>query len=134
MRLKAGHARGLLRYAAVGALATALHWGLLVAAVSAAHWPAWAGSGIGAVAGAQFAWAANRRLTFAHRGPWAVSWLRFQIVAVLGATVSMSVVALAVALGLHYLAGQALATAGAMLATYTINRRWSFPPARPGPA
>lgn len=134
MRLKAGHGSGVLRYAAVGALATALHWGLLVAAVGAAHWPAWAGSGLGAVAGAQLAWAINRRLTFAHRGPWARSWLRFQVTAALGAALSMSVVALAVALGLHYLAGQAVATAGAMLATYAINRRWSFAPARPGPA
>ena len=41
-----------LRYASVGALATAVHYALLVLAVEAFGWPAFVASGFGAVAAA----------------------------------------------------------------------------------
>ena len=40
-----------LRYASVGALATAVHYALLVIGVEAFSWPAFAASGFGAVVG-----------------------------------------------------------------------------------
>ena len=67
-----------LRYAAVGALATAVHYLVLVLSVEVATWPAYLGSGLGAVIGAQVAYLGNRHYTFAHRGPVAASWPRFQ--------------------------------------------------------
>jgi putative flippase GtrA len=118
--------RGLLRYAAVGALATAVHYALLVLAVEALHWPAWLASGGGAVVGAQVAYAGNRWFTFAHRGAVAASWLRFQLTALAGAALGMLIVAGAVRWRLHYLLGQVLATGTAMLLTYAINRHWTF--------
>jgi len=121
----------LLRYAVVGAAATAAHYALLVAAVEWGRWPAWQASGAGAVLGAQVAWLGNRAFTFMHRGAPAASWWRFQIVAVLGAAAGMAIVASAVALGVHYLAGQVLATVVVLLGTYAFNARWSFA-ARPG--
>ena len=116
----------LARYGLVGVAATGMHWGLLVAAVEWAHWPAWPASGLGAVVGAQLAYAGNRRFTFRQRGGWLVSWWRFHGTAAGGALLSMALVALGQAAGLHYLIGQCVATAVAMLATYTVNRRWSF--------
>lgn len=122
-RHKAGR---LLRYAFVGALATAAHYTLLVIAVEAWHWPAWLGAGAGAVLGAQLGYAGNRWFTFGHRGAIGGSWPRFQATAAAGAVAGMAIVALGVRWGLHYLAAQVLATVAAMLLTYAINRRWTF--------
>jgi len=116
----------LARYAAVGVLATAAHYLVLVIAVELAHWPAWIGSGVGALVGAQVAYAGNRWYTFAHRGPLLASWLRFHGTALLGAALGMAIVALGVRLGAHYLLAQIVATLIGVVVTYEINRRWSF--------
>ncbi len=118
--------RHLMRYAMVGAIATAVHYLLLVLLVEGAGWPPFAATGAGAVLGAQVAYAGNRWFTFAHRGPLAASWWRFQSTAVIGAGVGMAVVALGVHLGLYYLLAQVAATGLSMLLTYAVNRRWSF--------
>lgn len=118
--------RRLMRYATVGAIATAVHYALLVLLVEIAGWPPFAGAGAGAVLGAQVAYAGNRWFTFGHRGPLAASWLRFQSTAVVGAAVGMAVVALGVHIGLYYLLAQLIATGLSMLLTFAINRRWSF--------
>jgi len=121
-----GETRRFSRYLAVGALATAVHYLLLVAAVELAAVPAWLASGLGAVVGAQVAYLGNRQLTFAHRGPAIVSWPRFQITALVGAALGMGVVAGAVHWRLHYLVGQVLATGLSVMLTYAINRYWTF--------
>jgi putative flippase GtrA len=115
-----------LRYATVGTVATAVHYLLLVLCVELGEWPAFLASGFGAVVGAQVAYLGNRGFTFAHRGAVGVSWLRFQGTALIGAGFGMAVVALAVALGWHYLFGQMLATCAALVLTFAINRRWTF--------
>ena len=113
-------------YAVVGLAATAVHWALLMAFVELAGWPAWQATALGALAGAQVAYAGNRTLTFAHHGPWWLSWSRFQLTAGGGALLSMTVVTMAESVGLHYLAGQGAATVLAMVGTYAVNRCWSF--------
>jgi putative flippase GtrA len=118
-----------LRYAAVGALATAAHFGLLAVLVENAWAPAWLASGLGAALGAQVAFAGNRSYTFGHRGALWPAWWRFMGTAVLGAALGMAVVASGVAVGLHYLLAQALATGLSLLVTFAVNRRWAF--ARP---
>ncbi len=113
-------------YTAVGALATAVHYLVLVVAVEAAGGPAYLGAGAGAIIGAQVAYFGNRRYTFAHRGPLGPSWLKFQGAAIVGAVLGMTIVAVGVRAGLHYLVAQVLATAITLLLTFAINRRWSF--------
>jgi putative flippase GtrA len=115
-----------IRYTAVGAIATAVHYLLLVLCVESAHWPAFVGSGIGAVVGAQLAYAGNRWLTFAHRGDMRASWPRFQATALLGALLGTVIVALGVRIGLHYLIAQAIATLTSLVLTFAINRAWTF--------
>lgn len=117
-----------LRYAAVGVAATAAHWALLALLVEGAATPAWAASGAGAVLGAQVAFWGNRCFTFAHRGAMVPAWLRFMGTALLGAGVGMALVAAGVALGVHYLAAQALATGVVLVLTFAVNRRWTFVP------
>jgi len=116
----------LLRYAAVGAAATAAHWALLALAVEAWHWRPWLGSGAGALLGAQVAFWGNRRYTFQHRGAWRPAWVRFHVTAGAGALLGMGLVAMGVWAGLHYLLAQAVATTLVMLATFAANRAWAF--------
>jgi putative flippase GtrA len=115
-----------LRYAAVGAVATAVHYLLLVLCVEGGRWPAFLASGFGAVVGAQVAYVGNRWFTFAHCGAIVASWWRFQGTALIGVLFGMAVVALAVRQGWHYVLAQMLATGLALLLTYFINRRWTF--------
>ena len=115
-----------IRYSAVGLVATAVHYVVLVLCVERAGWPAWWGSGFGAVAGAQVAYVGNRWLTFAHRGASGVSWTRFQITASAGAVLGMALVALGVRLGLHYVLAQMFATATSLVLTFAMNRSWTF--------
>ena len=117
-----------IRYVAVGGVATAAHWALLVLLVEGAATPAWLASGAGAVLGAQVAFWGNRGFTFAHRGAVGPAWWRFMGTALLGAGVGMALVAEGVALGVHYLAAQAVATAVVMVLTFAVNRRWTFAP------
>lgn len=116
----------LLRYLGVGALATAGHWLLLAALVEGARMAPWMASGVGAVLGAQLAFFGNRRFTFDHRGALWPSWWRFMVTAALGGVAGMAIVATGVALGLHYLLAQVLATGAGVLLTFAINRRWTF--------
>jgi putative flippase GtrA len=118
--------RRFVLYTAVGALATAVHYAVLVLCVEAAGLPAFAGSGVGAVVGAQVAFLGNRRYTFAHRGAITASWLRFQGTALVGALLGMAIVAAGVDLGLHYLVAQVAATGAMLLLTFAINQAWSF--------
>lgn len=115
-----------LRYAAVGALATTAHYALLALLVELGHWPPPLAAGAGAALGAQGAFVGNRCFTFAHRGPWRSAWWRFQLTALLGAGVSMAVVAAGTHAGLHYLLAQAAATLLALVLTYLVNKRWAF--------
>jgi putative flippase GtrA len=115
-----------IRYTAVGAIATALHYLLLVLCVEFFGWPAYLASGFGAVVGAQVAYAGNRWYTFAHRGEVSASWPRFQATAVIGALLGMAIVALGVRLGVHYLIAQVLATLTSLVLTFAINRAWTF--------
>jgi len=116
----------LLRYTLVGATATAVHYALLALCVEAGAWPAWLASGFGAVVGAQVAYLGNRRFTFAYRGEFGASWLKFQTTALCGALLGMLIVGVAVRFGWHYLAAQVLATLASLLLTFAINLAWTF--------
>ena len=118
--------RRFMRYGAVGALATAVHYLVLVLGVEAGGWAAFAASGVGAGVGAQVAYVGNRCFTFAHRGAVGSSWWRFQLTAGFGALLGMAIVALGVRLNVHYLLGQMAATGIGLIVTFAINRHWTF--------
>ena len=114
------------RYTLVGVVATAAHYLVLILCVERLGLKAFVGSGVGAVVGAQVAYAGNRWFTFAHAGSMRASWPRFQATAVLGALLGMAVVAVGVRLGLHYLLAQVVATGLGLVLTFTLNRLWTF--------
>jgi putative flippase GtrA len=103
-----------------------VHYLLLVLCVERLSWPAFVGSGIGAVLGAQVAYIGNRHLTFAHQGSASASWLKFQFTALIGALVGMGVVGLGVSSGWHYLIAQALATFISLILSFALNKTWTF--------
>ena len=76
--------------------------------------------------GAQVAFVGNRCLTFGHHGAWWPAWWRFMGTAAVGAVLGMAVVAAGVALGLHYLLAQAVATVSVLLLGFVVNRWWTF--------
>lgn len=135
---RGGHRRGqakfwsrsvnILRYALTGGLATAAHYLVMFALVEGQLAEAPAASMAGALCGALVAYAGNRHCTFAdpqasHRR----ALPRFATVALLGAALNGAAVWLAlVALGLHYLLAQVLATLIVLVLGYRLNRTWSF--------
>jgi putative flippase GtrA len=123
-------AQRFLRYASVGALATAVHYSVLVALVESGWLAPRFAAAIGAWVGAQVAFIGNAWFTFGGAEISVRSWFRFQVTALVGAAISFAIVAAGVRLGLHYLLAQAMATLLTLFVTYEINRRWSF--ATPG--
>ena len=118
--------RRFFRYTVVGAVATAVHYALLAFVVELLRWPAWLGSGVGAVFGAQVAFFGNRAFTFAHAGDVAPAWAKFQGTAAAGALLGMVIVGSGVRLGVHYLAAQVVATLASLVLTFLVNRAWTF--------
>lgn len=125
-------AKRFFQYAAVGAVATAAHYAILVGLVEADLIAPQRAAAFGAWVGAQVAFAGNAAFTFRGRGATLRAWLRFQATAVFGAVLSFALVALGVRLGLHYLLAQVAATLINLVVTFEINRRWSFASAPPG--
>lgn len=118
--------RRFLQYAAVGAVATAVHYAILVGTVEAGWLAPQRAAALGAWVGAQVAFAGNAAFTFRGAGATLGSWLRFQITALIGAALSFTLVAWGVRIGLHYLLAQVVATLVTLGVTFEINRRWSF--------
>jgi putative flippase GtrA len=115
-----------LRYAAIGAVATAGHYLAMTALVEWADIAAWIASGWGATFGAQIAFLGNRHFTFDHQGDAWPAWFKFMGTAALGALLGMAIVAMGMASGWHYLAAQVVATLTSLVLTYAVNRRWTF--------
>ena len=118
--------RRFLQYAAVGTVATAVHYAILIGMVEAGWLAPQRAAALGAWVGAQVAFADNAAFTFRGAGATPGSWLRFQIAALIGAVLSFALVAGGVRIGLHYLLAQVVATLVTLAVTFEINRRWSF--------
>src|SRR5947209_12220543 len=117
-----------LQYAAVGAVATAAHYAILVGLVEAGWLAPQRAAALGAWVGAQVAFAGNAAFTFRGAPVTLASWLRFQVTALVGAALSFALVAAGTRLGIHYLLAQIVATLITLVVTFEINRRWSFAP------
>jgi len=116
-----------VRYAAVGAIGTLVHYGVLVVLVQSQAAGALIASTIGFGAGALVNYLLNYYLTFRSRERHHEALAKFMTVALLGLAVNAAVMALlAGALGLHYLLAQLVATAVVLAAGFLANRWWTF--------
>ena len=119
-----------VRFAIVGVIATAIHFAVLVVLVQGEFaGTVWASS-IGFAASVLINYALNRSFTFRSRGAHADAFPKFMVVALIGLGLNGCLVWLFhVAVGLHYLLAQVLATAGTLSSNFVLNRTWAFPEA-----
>lgn len=119
--------RQFFRYAAAGAIGTAVQYAMLIGLVEGSHMHAVAASTLGAVAGALVNYVINHRYTFASGVPHARALPRFAATAVAALVLNAVVVALLVDVAAtHFLVAQVAATAAVLAFTFLGNRRWTF--------
>lgn len=119
----------IVKYALVGLLGTAVHWGLLVALVEGTGVHPVAGSALGFIAVLIMSYILNSRWTF--RGSGKVmdikQFLRYSIVSCSGLLINTAVMYASVELmSLPYWLGQAAVTIVVPLHNYAANRVWTF--------
>lgn len=115
------------RYVSVGAIATVVHYLVLVTLVELAHAEPGTAAAAGAVCGAVTAYIMNARYTFVTKCLHRYSLPRFMLVAALAAGANGLLVHLGTAvLHWHYGSVQMATTLLLVVITYQCNRRWSF--------
>lgn len=115
------------RFAAIGALATGLHYVLLAAFVERHHWDPVVASALAFTISALANYELNRRITFGGAASHVQALPRFFLVALAGLGLNTCVMAAALAiLSVHYLIAQVMATALVFLWSFTGNRLWTF--------
>ena len=119
--------RQLGTYASVGAVATAVHYAILIGLVEAAGAVPVPATLCGYVAGGVVAYRLNRRHTFASERAHAEAGWRFALVAFAGFCLTFALMSRFVdRLGAPYLPAQAATTVLAMFMTFALNRAWTF--------
>ena len=115
------------RYVLIGAMATAVHYCVLVVLVEVWSVNAGVAAAAGALCGALAGYIGNRRLTFASAAAHRRALPRFLIVAACGALLSGGLVwSGTTLLGILYLIPHLLATALVLVAGFVMNRHWTF--------
>lgn len=118
--------RQFLTFGALGGAGTALHFAVLFAAVEWAHWPAMAGTMLGALCGMLFNYLAHYHITFASDAPHRRALPLFAT----GAAVSFALNALIMAglLGLkvQYLLAQLCTTGIVFVLNYVFAKHVAF--------
>ena len=115
-----------LAYALVGAVGTACHYAVLVAAVSPGLLAPVPASVLGAVVGAAVNFVLNARFTFGGRIAWDTA-ARFFATAALAAAANGVLMALLLAsLTIDYRVAQVVVTALLLGATFLVNAAWTF--------
>lgn len=111
-----------LRFAAVGAVATAVHYAILIALVQLAHVNPVLATACGFCIAAVVSYSLNRHFTFDHRPVFAHGLAKFLAVGAVGLALNAGIVALLIWQGLHYLVAQVIATGLVLI--------WNFGAAR----
>jgi putative flippase GtrA len=116
-----------LRFVAVGGVATAIHYAILVLLVQLEIAAPVMASTIGFAVSAVFNYALNRVLTFRSRRRHVEAFPRFALAASTGLGLNAICVWLLLATGvIHYLVAQMVATGVTLVWNFTINRLWTF--------
>jgi putative flippase GtrA len=114
--------RDFLRFATVGAVATAAHYAVMIALVQFGGVDPVTATVCGFAVGAVVSYTLNRRYTFAVRPAYMRGFLKFAIVIGIGAVLNAAIVALFIRFGLHYMVAQVIATCVVLI--------WNFAGAR----
>ena len=121
--------RGAFRYAVVGVLGTAIHFGVLAALVELGAVDPVLASAAGFIVTLIVSYVLNHRWTFASPVGHRTAFIRYTAVSMLGLGLNSLIMYLAVhVFGLWYIAGQALVVAVVPAVNFVLNRWWSFRP------
>ena len=120
--------RRLARFIAVGCLAAAVHWALVVTLVDRWHWHPLAANVMGWLVAFAFSFAGHHHLTFkGHGAAPGIAALRFFMVSVLGFAVNECAYALLLQWsGRRYDILLAAVLIGMAGVTYLLGRHWAF--------
>lgn len=121
-----GHLTRFLRFAAVGAVATAIQYVLLILLVRGAGMAPTPASSIGFVLSAAVNYLLNYRFTFQSHRPHAPAMAKFGLLAGAGLLINAAIMHLLVAAGVHYLLAQVCATAVVLFWNFIGNSFWTF--------
>ncbi len=119
----------LFSFLSVGALATLLQYSLTAGFVLAGWLPLVPASTLSFLISAAINYWVNARLTFARQGSHVTNrgqQLRFAAMVALGCALNAGLLRLAVALGLHPVPAQIVATAGVLVSNFALSRLWVF--------
>jgi putative flippase GtrA len=118
--------RDFLRFTAVGAVATAAHYAVLIALAEGVHMHAVWATVWGFAVGAVVSYTLNRRFTFAVRPAFGRGLVKFFAVVGVGAVINAGIVAAFVAAGVHYMIGQVIATGLVLIWNFAASRFFVF--------
>jgi putative flippase GtrA len=121
-----GHFTRFLRFAAVGGVATAIQYVLLILLVRGFGMAPTPASSIGFVLSAAVNYRLNYRFTFQSRAPHAPAIAKFGLLAGAGLLINAAIMHLMVAAGVHYLLAQVCATAVVLFWNFIGNSIWTF--------
>lgn len=117
----------ILKFASIGAVATACHYAVLIGAVELGLFGAVSASGLGALTGAVVSYVLNRRITFASAKAHRIAVPRFFLIAAVALAGNVLLMAWFVGLwGWPYLIAQAVTTGLLLILTFTANKYWTF--------
>ena len=116
----------LVRFASAGTAATATHYLMLILLVELAGVNPTVASVIGYGVSWVVNYSLNRRFTFKSARPHREALGRFVSVGVMALLLNSTAMAIATAVGIHYLVAQVLATSLVFCWTFTCNRLWTF--------
>ncbi|MES2352824.1 MAG: GtrA family protein [Pseudomonadota bacterium] len=114
-------------FAGVGAVATGVHYLILISLVQASGVNPTLASAIGALAGAFVSYTLNYRYTFRSTASHAVSLAKFFIIAGVGLLLNSLVMWIGTSgFHMHYLLSQIIATGLVLIWNFAGNRFWTF--------
>lgn len=113
------------RYVVIGGGATLAHYAVLFGLVRMGVSP-WRASVGGSVIGATLNYVTSRQAVFNSTRGNAGAMLRFGVVAFLALGCNATIMAVGLALGLHYLIAQMFASAITAIFNFLVHRHWTF--------
>lgn len=125
VRFVAAHeiSRQFLRFAAVGGVATLIHYAILAGLVEFAKAPLIASTSCGFAAGALFSYITNRHLNFETKPPFTQGLAKFLAFGLVGLGLNGLILGSLHHLGMHYMLAQCFAT-GIVLVYNFATARW----------
>ena len=121
------------KFIGVGALATGIHYAILIMLVEQGHTDAVTASTIGYAISGVVNYLLNYYFTFISQEKHNLAALKFTLVAGTGLALNSLIMYLAIVLaGIYYLLGQVMATIIVLFWNYLANRYWTYKSGHPG--